>query len=200
MRVAGAHRGAAILKDLHVIDLRHRSHFLELRRPGMDHTFDIFRLHRGECEVVARRKADHTAKSGFAFGYNQSPVFHVHTVAGCGRLQRGKVIVEDERVGIPRINDSASPGISRTEIAGRVIFRLFVNGNVLELPLPGSACPMRRNQHPLVGKRVQSAMRIFSKLQFNSDGWVTMYAKALRTLSKGYLTGSGEAAYRCAWL
>jgi hypothetical protein len=155
----------------------------------MDHVFDMLRRQGGKGEVMARGEADHAAKSGFAFGHNQSSVFEVPAVVGNGRLERGKVIVENERAGIPRINYSADPGVSRTEITGRVIFGLFVNRNLLDLTLPRTAGAMGRYQYPLVGKWVQSAMWVCGELQSGgSDCWVTMYAKALETLSKRCLT------------
>jgi len=77
----------------------------------MDHVFDMLRRQGGKGEVMARGEADHAAKSGFAFGHNQSSVFEVPAVVGNGRLERGKVIVENERAGIPRINYSADPGV-----------------------------------------------------------------------------------------
>jgi hypothetical protein len=80
---------------------------------------------------VARREADHAAKTGLTFGENQSAVLQVHPVVVNGRLKRGKIIIENEGAGISRVNYPTNPGISRTKIAGRVIFRFFVNWNLL---------------------------------------------------------------------
>ena len=97
MWVAGAHHGAAIFKDLHMMNLRHCPQFLKLLRPGTDHALDIFWPHGGKCEVVARREADHAANSGFSLGHNQSTVFKINAVVRNGRHESSEVIVENER-------------------------------------------------------------------------------------------------------
>ncbi len=193
MRIAGAHRGAAIFKDLHVIDLRHRSQFLELLSPGADHTFDVLCRHSGKGEVVAGRKADHAAESGLAFGDNQAPVFQVQAVVANARFECGKVVVEDECARIFGINDTANPGISRTEVTRGVVLRFLLCRNPLELALPGTAGAMRRDEHPLVGERIQSAMWIFGQLQsIGSNCWVTIYAQAPKHYQNVDLTVSGR--------
>ena len=110
--IAGPHHRAAIFEDLHVIDLRHLRQLPELGSPGMDHVFNVFRRHRGQGEVVARGEADYPAQAGFAFRDQQSPVFDVETVVADRRFERGKVIVENERAGVARVEDPARPRIS----------------------------------------------------------------------------------------
>src|SRR6266436_592006 len=133
MRIACAHHDAAVLENLYVLDLWHRSQFLELGGPGADHVFDVIGLHGGKSEVVAWGEADHPAEPGFAFGDDQPPAFKVETFVDPGRLERGEVIVENECAGVARVRDSADPGVSRTEVTGGVICRLALNRDLLEL-------------------------------------------------------------------
>jgi hypothetical protein len=133
--------------------------------PGMDHSFNLFRGHSGKGKVVARGEADYTAEARLAFRDQQSPVFDIEAVVVNRRFERRKVIVENEGFGVARIEDPASPGISRAKVAGGIIFGFMLCRDFFELALPRPAGAMRRYQDPLVRERVQSAMRIFSKLQ-----------------------------------
>src|SRR4029079_7515201 len=165
VRIAGPHDGAAIFEDLHVVDLRHLSQLLELSGPGADHTCNLCGRHGGQGKIVAGREADYPANAGFAFGDQQSPVFEVEAIVANPQLERRKVIFENEGSGVSRIKYPSRPGISRAKIAGGVIFGLAFGRNLLDLPLPRPTGAMWGNQHSLVGEGVQSAMRIFSKLQ-----------------------------------
>src|SRR5882724_4844914 len=154
MRITGTHHGAAILEDLHVIDLRQLPQLPELGGPGMDHVFNVRRRHSGKGKVVARGKADYPAQAGFAFRDQQSPVFDVEAVVANRGFEGGKVIVENEGAGVARIEHPADPRIARAKVAGGIIFGLGLTRYFLELPLPRPARAMWRYQHPLVGKRV----------------------------------------------
>ena len=154
MGIARAHRRTSILEDLHVVDFGHLRQFLELSCPGTDHGFYLFPLHGGQREVMARGEADHSAQARFALGDQQSPIFQVEAVVAYPGLKRREVVLEDECAGVTRIEHSADPGISRTEIASRVILGLVFSGNCFDLPLPWPARPMGRDQHPLIGERV----------------------------------------------
>ena len=68
MRIAGAHHGAAVLEYLDVVDFFASAEFAELLDPRLYDAFNLADFHCGEGEVVARRKADNTADSRFAFG------------------------------------------------------------------------------------------------------------------------------------
>ena len=131
MRVTRSHRRAAILKNLYVVDLRHRAQFAELLRPGTDYVFNVLWLHGGKRQVVAWREADYAAESGFTFSDNQSAIFQIHPVVVNGGFKRGEIIIEDECAGIARVNYPTYSGISRAKVAGRVIFWFFVNRNLL---------------------------------------------------------------------
>ena len=167
MRIACAHHGAAILEDLHMIDLGHRSQFLELGGPGADHVFDVFGLHGGKGEVVAGREADHPAEPGFAFRHQQSPVFNVQRRREAPGLSAAKSLSKTNVPVYGRIHDPADPGVSRAEVAGRVIFRLPVNRDLLELTLPGPTGAMGdTSTHSLVSG---FSLRCGSSVRFNAS-------------------------------
>ena len=139
MRIARPHHRAAIFEDLHVIDLRHLRQFLELGSPGMDHVFNLFRRHRGEGKVVARGEADYPANARLALRDQQSPVFEVEAVVANRRFECRKVIFENKRAGVSRVEDPARPRISRAKVASGVIFGLVFSRNFFDLPLPRTA-------------------------------------------------------------
>ena len=134
---------------------------------------------RGEKQITRH-------KARLAFRDQQSAVFDVDSVVPDPGFERGKVIIEDESAGVTGIEHPSNPGVSGTEVAGGIVFRLTVGGYFLHLALPWPAGAMGRYQYPLARKRIQSTMWIFGKLQARaSDPWVTMYAKVLRVLNKG---------------
>jgi hypothetical protein len=131
----------------------------------MDHVFNIFRRHRGEGKVVARGEADDPAQARFALRDQQSTVLEVETVVANRRFESRKVVVENKRVGVVRVENPAHPRISRAKVASGVIFGLVFRRNFFDLPLPWTPGAVWRYQHPLVGEGIQSAMWILSKLQ-----------------------------------
>ena len=64
-----------------------------------------------------------------------------------------------------RIAHSSGAGISRTQVAGGIVGRTADRSELLDRALPRTLGAMRRNQHPLVGQRVKSPVRLFSQIQ-----------------------------------
>ena len=80
MRIAGAHHGAAVLEDLHVTDVVEASQFAKLPHPGVNDNLDCLGRHGCERQVVARGKANHSAKARFGLGHQQTLVLDVETI------------------------------------------------------------------------------------------------------------------------
>jgi hypothetical protein len=114
---------------------------------------------------VTRGEANHATKPGLTLCDQQAPALDIQAVVRPTRLEGGEIVIEDERPGIRRVAYTSGAGVSRTEVAGRIIFRLMPERDFLQLALPGSSGAMRRDQNPFPGKGVQSAMRIFCELQ-----------------------------------
>ena len=96
MRIAGAHRGAAVLEDLHRVDVVHGAERQVLLAPRSDDMPEVFDGEARHGEVVARRIADHPADAGFRLGDDQPAA--IDRVMADPRLQRREVVVEDEGV------------------------------------------------------------------------------------------------------
>ena len=71
MRVAGAHHGASVLKDLNVMDPFDRRDFFGFIRPGIDDAANIRALHLGQREAVIGMEAEHFADSLHRFSRKQ---------------------------------------------------------------------------------------------------------------------------------
>jgi hypothetical protein len=67
MGVAGAHHRAAILENLHVIDVVARAKLHKLSGPGIYDGAYVGRLHHRECQVMFGRKTEDAADSSFRF-------------------------------------------------------------------------------------------------------------------------------------
>ena len=67
---------------------------------------------------MARRKAEHAAHSGFAFGDDEPVAFPVRRRV---RLQGRKIVVEDERMPVIGIAGAARAQGARAKIAVRVM-------------------------------------------------------------------------------
>src|ERR1700722_12720305 len=145
MRIAGAHHGAAIFENLDVIDIFQFAQLSELFYPCVDDQLNFLPTHRGECEIVTRRKTNHAANSRFRLGDEQTHVVDVEMSARGLRLQGGEVIVEDERGGVRGVSNSARPDIARAKIAVRVVSRLGCSWDLRYFPLPRTRRAMRRD-------------------------------------------------------
>ena len=71
MRIAGAHHGPAILKDLHVLDRVHSANLDILRRPRIHHRANLLARHAGQGQAVVGMKAKHLAQPARGFGLEQ---------------------------------------------------------------------------------------------------------------------------------
>ena len=68
VRVAGAHHGALVLKNLHVVDEILPAQFAGLIGPGANDFFDFGLREFGQSQIVARRETHDTAEAGLGFG------------------------------------------------------------------------------------------------------------------------------------
>src|SRR5208283_3101104 len=117
----------------------------------------------GERKIVPRREADYATSSWLRLSDQQPHALDVETILRRVRLQCGEVVVKNESRGIGRITNSASPRVSRAKIAIRVVGRLGRARQRPDFSLPRPHGAVRRDQHPLVGQRIQPAMRIFGE-------------------------------------
>src|ERR1022692_4871241 len=167
MRIAGAHHGAAVFEDLYVVDVFQAGQFPKLSDPCVDDQLNLIPRHRGQGEIVTWGKANHTANPRLGFGDQQAHAVDVEASVGGLWFQGGEIVLEDEGRGVRRIVNPAGPGVSGAKVASRVVGGL---GRGLELryfSLPGTRGAMGRDQHPFVGQRIQSAMRIFGEFQID---------------------------------
>ena len=176
MRIAGAHHGAAIFENLDVIDIFQFAQLPELFYPCADDELNFVQPHSGECEIVTRRKTNHAANSRFRFGDEQPHVVDcVETERARFEVSRRRsFIVEDERGGVHGVSNSARPQVAGAKIAARIVSRLRDARKFRDFPLPGTRRAMRRDQYPLVGQRIQPAMRIFREFQIAASQHSTM--------------------------
>src|SRR5579864_809615 len=165
MRVAGSHHGAAILENLDVVNIRTHTQFLELARPGPHHFGDVLRIHGGERQVVARGETHDSARAGFPGGNKESFSVNIEAIGDGVRLQGREVIVEDKSALVDGVVDASGPGISRAQVASRVIFRLPFDGNFLYGTLPGPQSAVRGHQYPFAGEGIESSVRVLGQLQ-----------------------------------
>ena len=89
MRIACAHHGAAIFKNLHMLDFWPLAQLLVLGSPRIHHAQDIRHVHTRKRQAVVGMETQHTAKPAFAFRPEQkgcpSPEPHpVHRAARLG--------------------------------------------------------------------------------------------------------------------
>src|ERR1035441_1654746 len=124
------------------------------------------------------------AVCGFKVTHPVSPAHAVDVEASVGGLwfQGGEIVLEDEGRGVRRIVNPAGPGVSGAKVASRVVGGL---GRGLELryfSLPGTRGAMGRDQHPFVGQRIQSAMRIFGEFQIAASQHFTTSGGEVRTV------------------
>ena len=157
VRVAGAHRGAAILEDLHRVDLVHGAERHILLAPAGDHMGDVVDGEASHRKVVAGGIADHPADTGFGAGDDQSAA--VDRVMADARLQGREVVVEDEGVGVVGIAVAVRAPVARAEVAVRVVGERRRCRRPLGLADPRPLVAVRRDQHPFAGQRVEPTMR-----------------------------------------
>src|SRR5262249_16786369 len=94
MRIAGAHDGAAVLKNLHMFDPGNSSQLAVLLSPHINYFTDFLSGHKREREIVPLGKADDAADAAFAFDQQQPRV--VTFAWRRLRTKSGKVVVENK--------------------------------------------------------------------------------------------------------
>src|SRR5579885_2117552 len=101
---------------------------------------------------MTRGEAHNAANAGLAFGHDKSFISQVHAPRRGIPFECGVVVLEDESGTVLRIPHSSGALISRTQIAGRIVFWLFGSGNYFSRALPGPLRAVRRYQHPFIGE------------------------------------------------
>jgi hypothetical protein len=81
------------------------------------------------------------------------------------RFHDGKVVVEHECVLVGRIADTTGASIAGTQVAVGLVGSFVSGGSRFRSSLPGTRGPVRGYQHPLIGERVEAALRIFFQVQ-----------------------------------
>src|SRR5580658_4328301 len=114
---------------------------------------------------MTRGKAHDPAGSRFRLSDDQPLALDVDTPGTNVRLQGREVVVENKSRRIDGIARTARARIPRTQIAFRIVFGRARRLAGSDLTLPRTRGTMRRHQHPLVGKGVEPAMRIFVELK-----------------------------------
>ena len=177
MRVRAAHDLTAVLKDLHGPDVRQGAEIDRLLDPGVDDPLYVRDSHFRQRQVMAGREADDPADSGLALRHEE----FVFDALGRGvGFQRGEVVVEDEGVGIVRVDRAVRPRIAGAEVAGRVVRQHRRGGDGFALALPRPLHAMRRHQHPFAGQRVQPAVRRLAEVELRHGSAFRFTARRAR--------------------
>src|ERR1700677_2913983 len=158
MRITRPHHLATIFKNLHIGKRGMSTQFLMLFDPYVDHAANLGQRHACESEIMLRRKTNYTANSRLAM-LDKQALFAATFFNQIGN-ERGIVIVENQCSVVVGIASSGGPSVSGTHIARRIVRRLAYNTCRLNLPLPGSLRPLRRNQLPLPGKRIEAPVSV----------------------------------------
>ena len=72
--------------------------------------------------------------------------------------QGGKIVGKNKGVFVLRIAHTSRPFVAGAQVAGGVVLRTGFEGGFFNLPLPGPFGAMRRNQYPLAGEWIVSAV------------------------------------------
>ena len=116
----------------------------------------MVRLWRGEKQTTRQ-------SARLRFGEQQAVLLEaVQRRAG---LERGEIVIENERAGVGRIAHAAGARVARTQVAGGVVIGLCGAASFFHLPLPGALRAVRRNQHPFAGERIEPAMGILRPVE-----------------------------------
>ena len=60
---------------------------------------------------------------------------------------------------------SSGPFVTRTQIAGRIVRRAVLRGDVFYFPLPGALGAVWRNQNPFAGQNIVAGMGVFVEIE-----------------------------------
>jgi hypothetical protein len=130
--------------------------FKGLLSPDINHPADVFNRHFRQGEVMPRREADDTALAHYILGSDQGMGGGCSTVIV--RQERGKVICENKRVLVIGIDPAPGARVARAEVTAGVVARKVYLWKGLDLSQPGPLSAMRRNQDPIAGERVVTAV------------------------------------------
>ena len=136
MGIAGAHHGAAVFEDLHVVELGLAAELSVLLGPGIDDEADGGEFHARDGEAVVGMKAEDAAASALLLSVEQR-----RGVGGrSGRVgqQGGVVVVENEYAFITRRKMPAGALVSRAEIAFRIVVDVGESRGWIDFSLPGA--------------------------------------------------------------
>ena len=162
MRVRAAHDLAAVLEDLDGSDAFARAEVDRLLDPGVDHPLDVGDLHLRQRQIVAGREAENPAEAGFAFRHEKPVLDPLRRRVG---VKRGEIVVEHEGVRIVRVARAVGADVARAKIAVRVVSQRRRRGDRLALALPRPRHPMRRDERPFAGQRIEAAVRRLAEIE-----------------------------------
>ncbi|SUG69240.1 Uncharacterised protein [Salmonella enterica subsp. enterica] len=125
------------------------------------------RLNSGKRFTVIGRKADHAAGAARALTAHQR-IVAVRRIRRIGH-QRREIVSKDVSPFVIGIFIAGDTRIARTQEAVRIVGRQHLLRRRFLRPLPGAFCAMRRNQNPLAGKRVITAMRMIDGIKWGHN-------------------------------
>ena len=111
---------------------------------------------------MARGEAKDAANAGFAFRDEKPVLDPLRRRIG---VKRGEIVVEHEGVRIGGIARAVRAKITGAEIAVRVMGKRRLGGERLALALPGPLHPMRRDERPFAGQRVETSVRRLAEIE-----------------------------------
>ncbi len=153
MRIGGSHGGASVLERLH--PCVPGSQFGHLLSEEVDHRADRSRGSFGKRQIVAGGETHHSARTRHTLGGEERTV---RALRFCVRQQRREVVGEDERRVVCRIPDATGTFVARTEVARWVVGRSVVARRCFFLPLPRPVSPVSRDENPVAGEGIATAM------------------------------------------
>ena len=155
VRVAGTHRGAAVLEDLDpAVALAELGGLVS---PDVDDATDRRLVHAREGHVVAGREAHDPAGAPRTLGTEQPGG---HAVWRRVRAQRREVVGEDEGVRVVRVQVAGHARVPWAEVAARVVDGALLRRIRLFRAQPRTLRAARGDKHPLAGQGVETAMRL----------------------------------------
>ena len=163
MRIGAAHDRPFVLEDLH--PAVGPAQFLDLLRPRLDHgtiasssISGSVRSCRGEKHITRHSPSTELSRSSRSI----SPEGGV-----CGSSAE-KSLRKHERADVGRVDGLAGPPVSRAQVALRVVLRRLLVRHPFLLALPGPLRPVRRDQDPLAGQRVVTAVGMIGGVEQNA--------------------------------
>ncbi len=157
MRIASAHHGAAILKNLDVSNRRKSRELAVLFAPRIYKLRDSCLVHLRYGKIVTRRKTYYPADACLATRDQQIAI--VQERDRSFRQQRWIVVIEHERGFVIRISNSPNSFITRAQVAVRVVRQLRRVGCFFNLSSPRTQSAVRGYNHPFSREAIQTPMR-----------------------------------------